>query len=360
MKKNHCHFTTLKLTAAFLFACIFLPRINSHAQTGSPLQLPATSLQTTTPPPFEDMSVFRIQLRLTTGVGSSAGTDESPYVQFNNEDKKFFLCKGIDNFEEGHTDTYDVLTEDVKHVKDIKFIKFGVKGEDGWCLKRVQLFINDNDFPLFAKTYNGPGACMDNKGTFTIPYSDLRNAAGWKYTPLHRDMWKPPVMISKDMIKSLVECSIGNQLNNISGFAWGTTTGIDTRWGECVEYSKVNDSTLHFDLDLQRTLYGPNPEVDVDFDLTFSCRKNKIIMLMKNLKTGTNWVGDAQTIARSQIAGLIGAAIGGETNPGVGVVVGGLLSNYLSFGINLNLAEPEVVSDCLKIKIAANGDIHLR
>ena len=82
-------------------------------------------------PAFEEMVVYRIQLRLKTGVGNDAGTDDPVYVQMNDSDEVFYLVKGIDNFVEGKTVTYDVLSRSIKKIKDIKYIKFGIKGNDG-------------------------------------------------------------------------------------------------------------------------------------------------------------------------------------------------------------------------------------
>lgn len=313
-----------------------------------------------THPSFEDITLYRIQLRLTTGRGNDAGTDQGVYVQFNPSDEQFFMSRGIDNYEEGHTDTYDILSSVVQKVKDIKFMKFGIKGSDGWCLKKVELFLNDNDFPVYTKTYAGRGQCMDNNASFTISGSELRRNSGWAYTSNHLDMWKAPAMISKDMIRSLVECSIGNQLNHRTGFGWGTKSGIDTRWGDVVEMNRVNDHTLHFDLDLQRFLNGPNPEVDIDFDLEFICDNGRIKTEMKNYSSGTNWVGEAQEFLRKKIAELVGAAIASKTGPGIGAASTGLLFQFLDFGINIDLQHPTVSSSCSRIRIDNAGNILLR
>jgi PLAT/LH2 domain len=311
-------------------------------------------------PAFEDINIYRIQLRITTGVGDDAGTDQGVYVQFNDDDQKFFLSKGIDNFEEGHTDTYDVLTEAVRKIKDIKYLKFGLKGDDGICFKKIQLYINDNDVPVFVKEYPGRGNCIDNNGSFIIPEEELRGFFDWKYTVAHKDMWRAPEVISKDMIKSLVECAIGNQMNyTTAGFAWGTASGIPTLWGDAVEVNKVNNNTLHFDLDLQRALVGPNPEVDVDFDVVFNCNNGVIETRIDNLKTSTNLVGDLQSLFREKMAEFIGKAIAKKIGHNVGPVVEGLLSKYLEFGINFNVQNPNLPASCLNIHISNNGDIHL-
>lgn len=311
-------------------------------------------------PTFEDITIYRIQLRLTTGRGNDAGTDGGVYIQLSDLDEKFYMSRGIDNYEEGHSDTYDVLSSVVKQIKDIKFLKFGVKGDDGWCMKKIELFLNDNDFPVFSKSFSGRGQCMDNNGSFTIPGTELRNHSNWAYTSNHRDIWKAPVMISKDMIKSLVECSIGNQITQSNSFGWGTTSGIDTRWGDVVEMKQINDHTIQFDLDLQRYLNGPNPEVDIDFELVFSCENGRIKTSLRNYTSGTNWVGQSQEFLRDKIAELVGKAISTKAGPVAGEASTGLLSEFLSFGINFDIQNPNITYSCRIIRVDRSGNIHLQ
>src|SRR5450432_1302297 len=174
MKKSTSN-SDMKMVSKFQIVCLLFLVFTAFKSIGqaTPIKtIPATSFKIYVPP-FDDINLYRIQLRVTTGRGNDAGTDQGVYVQFNEFDNKYYLSKGIDNFEEGHTDTYDVLTENVKQIKDIKFMRFGVKGDDGWCMKRVELYLNNNGDPVFSKEYPGRGSCMDNQGTFTISGSEL-------------------------------------------------------------------------------------------------------------------------------------------------------------------------------------------
>lgn len=317
-------------------------------------------------PLFENITLYRIQLRLTTGRGRGAGSDSKVHVQLNDQEKKFYLLKGIDNFQEGHTDTYDILTSNVKKIKDIQYLRFGVTGNDGVCFKKIELFFNNASVPVFSKEYGGSaGACIDNdtpslSKTLTIASAELRASSGWKYNSANANIWVPPNTISKAAIVSMVEAAIGNQIGYSEGIAWGSKGGIDTIWGAAVEVNFVNSKTLHFDLDLQRTLWGPNPEVDVDFDLEFSCENGIIKTEVKNVKSHTNIVGDAQAWIREKLADFLGDAIGGFlVNPAAGKAAGGLLAKFLAFSTNFNPENPNFSSSCALIKVLPTCDIQL-
>jgi hypothetical protein len=320
-------------------------------------------------PRFEEMVVFRIQLRLTTGKGSGAGTDDPVYVQLNNGDKKFYLIKGIDNFKEGSTVVYDVLSDNVKKVKDIEFLRFGIEGDDGACLKRIDLLLNGSGTAVFSKLYpTASGACMDNGSSSLSPTiefsgSQLRTATSWGYTDLTRNiMWRPPTQISKLWMVSLVEASIGNQIQHQgSGLQWGSTDGINTIWGDAVEVARVNDHTLHFDLDLQRDVAGPNTEIDIDFDLDFHCTNGSLSFDIENLKVNTSLYGDIRNFIIEKgsliVAGALTVATGGLAFP---TFYGAVLLK-----LNNGFAQPKpdgttVAAACTKAMINNNGDVILK
>ncbi len=65
-------------------------------------------------------------------------------MELNEEEHRFYLAKGIDNFQPGKTVTYDIIDADIKKLKDIRYIKFGVKGNDGPCFSKIELLIKQN------------------------------------------------------------------------------------------------------------------------------------------------------------------------------------------------------------------------
>jgi hypothetical protein len=313
-------------------------------------------------PSFEDITVYRIQLRIFTCNKEDAGTDDGVYVQMNEGDKRFYLNRSKDDFRQGSGDTYDVWSEKIKRIKDIKFLKIGLRGDDGVCIAKIELSLNDNASPVFSKSFSG-GKSIDNSQSFTIPGNELRNHSGWALTPAHRNLVNPPRKISKSWILSLVECSIGNQVNHISGFSWGSKVkwGPNTLFGPGVEMKFINNRTLHFDLDLQRKLRGPNPEADIDFDLVFSCNNGVIKTEIKNVKFGTNWTGELQKFIREKGSVLVGSAFGTATGSTVvGTAGGAALAKFLSFDIKLDLPGQNVSSSCRTINVLPGGDIMLQ
>lgn len=315
-------------------------------------------------PVFEEVTIFRMQLAITTGRGNDAGTDSGLSVKFNDRDDKFWLSKAIDNFEEGNTDVYDILSTSVKKIKDIHYIRFQNKGDDGIAIKKVQLFINENNVPIFVKEDPGRGMVTDDEKPYTISGAELRKYSGWRYNESNRKLWMPPNRISKSMLVNLIEAAIGHQITNSSDVGWGSESSVSiltTRWGHCVELNYVDEKTVHVDLDLKKLIKGPNPEIDVDFDLCFHCNNGIINTEVKNLKTGTNWVGEAQALIRDKVVKYIAKAIGSQVgSEDAGNVVGGLLSSALAFNTNFDPSNPNFSPSCSKIKVDTNCNINLR
>src|SRR5688572_2658712 len=96
-------------------------------------------------PSFEDITIYRLQLRTFTCDREDAGTDHGVYVQMNERDDRFYLNKGTDDFRQKHSDTYDILSEQIKKIGDIKFLKIGLRGDDAVCINKIELFINNNN-----------------------------------------------------------------------------------------------------------------------------------------------------------------------------------------------------------------------
>lgn len=342
---------------------LFVSNFETHAQVFAKVDTALVLKSLPRPlPPFENITLHRIQFRITTATQEGCENDEGVYIQMNQGDEKFYLARGIDNFERGHTDTYDFISPTINQVQDIQFLRIGVKGDDGWRMRKIELFLNDNDYPVFSKDYGYNGLLLDNAASITIPSSNLRAYVGWKYTNNNRyDISKVPQFIAKNTLVSMVEAVIGDQLIRTKGFGWGTTSRIDnTRWGPVVEASYKNNKTLHFDLDIQRFLTGPNPEVDVDFDLEFSCDNNALQFEVKNVSFGTNWVGEAQDFVRKKGSEILGTAIGsflGE--PVFGAAAGGLLGKFLDYGINFTPQGVSASASCKNASVLPIGDIKL-
>lgn len=288
-----------------------------------------------TSPDFEAVNVFRIQLRINTCNNEDAGSDDDVYVTLNGNDDRFYLNKSND-FEKGEKKTFDILSSSIKQVKDISFIKLGIRGDNGTCLRDIELLINNNKEPIYKKYYPDHGEWIDKGKSVTISTQELRSHSGWGFSHGHKTIGQSPAgRMSKEMIVSMVEASIGNELNQHYGadIAWGSKkVGTNTRFGPAVEANYVNDKTLHFDLDLEHKLRGPNPELDVDFDLVFSCRDGRLVTEVQNLVAeGKGPVYQIQKWLREKglglLTGLLGTTFG---HPLLGATVGAAITKYLT------------------------------
>lgn len=312
-------------------------------------------------PPFEEINIYRMQIRIETCNNYEAGTDDDVYVQMNESDEKFFLDKAKNDFSKGHTTTYDVLSESIRKIKDIQFLKMGIRGDDATCFRIVELIINNNKDPIFQISYPDHGKWIDDNKSFTIPARELRASAGWKYTAANQHIWKSGNgHISKATILSMIECSIGNQLNLKYGdeLAWGKSSFPRTLFGPGVEVTYVNNKTLHFDLDLQGKIKGPNPEVDVDFDLVISCNNGQLETKVKNVKVKT--IEPLMKWMRDKAASFLGIIVGAEVGePEFGKAFGSAISKYLTFSIdNINGLEGSVAArPCRTVEVTRDCEI---
>lgn len=321
-------------------------------------------------PAFEEMPVYRIQLRITTS--GNNGTDDAVWVELNETAHKFYLAK-VDNFKPGSILTYDVIDADIKKLKDIRYIKFGVKGDDGPCFRKVELLIN-NSSPLYATplvTTNG--TCFDNNNSNVSPnliitYNQLRNHGNWNYNGTRKDIWRPATKITKEWITSLIEASIGNQMiQQGSALKWGSHGGTlenNTLFGEGVEVALKNDHTLKVDLDLERDITGPNPEADIKFELDFRCKDGTINMETQNVEIRTDGVGKVQDFIRTTGFDLISVGIGVFVAPAAAtpITIGAwfTLRRAIAFSIRLNPASPNASYTCTQTIVTETGDIILK
>lgn len=322
-------------------------------------------------PAFEEMPVYRIQLRITTSANN--GTDDAVWVELNDDGHRFYLAKGIDNFHPGKTVTYDVVDAGIKKLKNIRFIKFGVKGNDSPCFSKVELLVNNSVTPIYAtQLVTANGTCFDNENAnvspnFKITYNSLRNHPNWNYNANRKDIWRPCTKITKDWITSLIEASIGNQMiQDGSKLKWGSHGGMlenNTLFGEAVEVKFKNDHTLSVDLDLERDITGPNPEADIKFELDFRCNNGTINMEVQNVKVNTDGVGEVQDFIRTTGFDLVSVAIGVFVAPAavtpVTVTTWFSVRRAIGFSVKLNPQTPGTSCSCKKAVITEAGDIIL-
>lgn len=226
-----------------------------------------------------EIPVFRAQLRVKTAPFRGAGTDDDVALRLNSVSRAYvpngnetWLDYGRNDFEEGADQFYDVSLEGIGELSDVIMLSLHKPGSDAWCIEEIALHVNENDQfaynnEVFRRTWGStPGTCLWLGGgqptTRTISHAQLRAHAGWQAGP---NTIPIPWFVQSEL-ESRLESIIGDLLTDTPAY-WGDRYG--RAWVEAV---RTNDSTLHVDLDLAGDGFGPDPEVDVDFDLVVGTR----------------------------------------------------------------------------------------
>lgn len=236
-------------------------------------------------PAFENMPIWRLQLKVLTDGRENAGTDDEVYVKFQNTaGSHYFLDRAGNDRERNETNVYDIVDPNVNTIQDIKMLTLGIIGDDGWCVKRVELLINDWPTPIFRKSYSTCQWLDHDSGkspTLYISGSELRSYAGWRYNSANRGIWMPPTIIKNSTLVAIVESYVGHLMNledDLKDFEYGKKQGQ-----HYVVAKKVAADKLHFDLDLAYTK-GIDLETDLDFDMLINCQNNNLSLQFVNVK----------------------------------------------------------------------------
>jgi hypothetical protein len=263
-----------------------------------------TVLNATSKPAFNDVAICRIQLKVKTNTIKNADSDSPVWVQLNAKDAPFFLNLGGNDREKGHTNIYDVLSTNINKIGDIKMIKMGISGGDGWNFREIELIVNG--VGIYKKTFSSSGQWIDSNDkshpkSYTVSTKTLRNYPNWNYNSRTNHLYKAPVMIPVSMIKSFVESAVGNSLFEVKEITWGHLSG-----SEYVAVKRINDHTLRFDLDLTYKIDNlPDPAVDVDFDLVFTCDNGVISTSVENYKAKVSGVASFFTRGLRMLQGTL-------------------------------------------------------
>ena len=242
-------------------------------------------------PAFENIPVWRLQLRVKTSGIKNANTDDEVYVKFTGDrTSKYFLDRAGDDREKNKVNTYDILDPNIGTIRDIKFMHIMIDGNDGWCVKSVELLVNDVKTPVFSKNYK---SChwLDGDGkkgpSLYITGKELRKSSSWKYTNKNKSIWLPPFLIKRATIEAMVESYVGHMMNaekEMRNLEFGKKFGR-----AYVEAKKAGSNRLQFDLDLKYKINNaPDPEIDVDFDLVVNCQNKQISMSAQSVRGQLN------------------------------------------------------------------------
>jgi len=244
-------------------------------------------------PTFENVRVYRLQLRFKTSNLKNANTDNAVGVVLNEKDYPFYLNLSKDDREKGKIDTYDIHSVSIKQIKDIKQIQVFITNSDAWNIKHMELLVNN--IVIYKKVFSGKEGWIDSysskhKGSINISSRELRNTTNWRYNNRTKTIYQLPSVVPVRMIKSQVESMVGNTLHNMYGFTWGKKYGA-----EYVSIKRLNHNTLHVDLDLKQEgdlSSLTDSETDVDFDIKFQCVNGKLKAKIMNMTVDFSGTGN--------------------------------------------------------------------
>jgi hypothetical protein len=255
-------------------------------------------------PSLDNVPVAYLILEAQTCDQRDAGSDSPLTIRFS-PNALVELDDPGDDRQRGQWDRWGLAVEGITLLRDIQFLIFEIQGRDGWCVQRVRLFANGGSTPIFDRSF---AQWLDTDDNPVLRIDDLRADIGWSVDG-NRDLCMPNDVIPHDDIVEVQEGVVGNLINNndLNGDGVGDNDLTDLYWGErfgsdFVELTKKSETSIAVDLDLQLYLNNlPDPNVDVDFDLAFSCTAGKTVMTMTNGRTRASfpwwfeWVADALT-----------------------------------------------------------------
>jgi hypothetical protein len=250
----------------------------------------------------ETEPIWRAQIRLITADVGDAGTDDSVKVSLNSTNTTW-LDYGRDDFERNTTYLYDLNLTALATFANVTQIKIEKTGTDGWCLKGFELLLNDRS--VYYQSFASCRWIDGNDGhlpSYTLASSTLRSSSRWQlYT-------RPPLssiaVLERAELESLIEGMLGHEM-------YYNKLYYGHLYGRAVEVSKASlAKAIHVDLDLAYDVsWLPDPEVDVDFDLVFSCSTGVIKISLKNLKIKVDSAWYSEVLGVGLIIDYIGNKI---------------------------------------------------
>jgi hypothetical protein len=245
--------------------------------------------------PPETMPIWRAQLTVRTCNTANAGTNNPVFASLNTSNSTA-LDYGRNDFPVNNTFTYDLVMNGVSRLSDVTRLRVSKTGTDGLSICRLDLRLNNQ--LIFTRTFPATGAgrlFLDGGGgtvSSTITGAAMRESNTWQ----NYVMPFPPFVLPRAELESRIEALTGTRIS-----------GQVVRWGHLegarfVEETRVNASTMHFDLDLELNTRAainslsflsavsatlnfiddfiavslPNTEVDVDFNVAVSCANGQL------------------------------------------------------------------------------------
>ena len=206
--------------------------------------------------------MWRLQVRLVVGDVGDAGTDDEVIVRLNTPSTTW-LDHPVNDFQRNSSRLYDLPLTGVEDVGDISSLRVLKGGDDGLCLRRVDLLVNGRI--IFDRVLGGSNPCIwldGNVLSTTISSATLRADDDWI-------AWRtslPSPVITPAEWRARIETIVGDRIHD-NALYWGDISG------EAVELQGLQGPPrLRIDLDQKADVNNlPDVGVDIDFDLLFVC-----------------------------------------------------------------------------------------
>jgi len=335
--------------------------------------------------PPEAMPIWRAQVTVRTCNIVNAGTNNAVFASLNGANSTA-LDYGRADFPRNNTFTYDLVSNGVQQLADVTRLRISKTGGDGLSICRLDLRLNN--LLIFTQTFPATGAnrlFLDGTGALvshTITGATMRASDTWDSF----EMPFPPFVLPRAELESRIEALTGTRIS-----------GQIVRWGHLegarfVQETRVNASTMRFDLDLELDTRGaiatvpflsavsstinfidnfiavplPNPEVDVKFNVAISCGGGQIDFAAGGATVNVDTIpaldlpnvsipglGDAVDFLEDKLNELVDFTEDlVETRLGIGAIEAGFAA-----GLN-NIAFGTATPLCPNIAVQNNGNVN--
>lgn len=235
-------------------------------------------------PNIENVPVWSVHVETETANVSDANTDDEVDLSLTNNDDHYPLARNADNRKRGATERFLVTIPGIHRVRDIKRLDLRLPSgrEDGWCVQRVALFVNDEPTPLFEQRF---AQCkwVDTDGSsqtpLTISSSQLRADSRWSLGG-RPNIWTPtPTQLIPSYLRSRLENPLLAMVGWLQGAAFEDCANL-----KCIQIERGSDRSVEVNMKWQRVLsWAPDSHYEVNFDLEFRCLDGRLKVDARNV-----------------------------------------------------------------------------
>ena len=359
--------------------------------------------------PGETDPIFRMQLLVRTCNRPNAQTDSAVTASLR-PGNLTVLDYGRDDFPRDDTFTYDLILDGVSQFNDVTRLEVRNTGTDGVCIRTLELRANGRR--LFRRNLGAAGRFLDSAGTPALlsTAGQLRANAFWENYDMPVFALGDTIVMTRGELESRVEATAGTAFSG-TPVGWGGLNGP-----RFVEATRVDASTLHFDLDTQVdtmaalsmspasavsdafdglngivddingviTFFGfspiahfglPNRNVDIDFNMAVSCGGGSLAFTVGSPSVDVQTIPNLAIPTVPNVPGLGGLV--NSLNQAIGAVNGGLASlrnaidafaesrlgiDTLEAGFATSLSQLTIAFEtplCPQIAVQNNADLNL-